>query len=99
MLRFAPLLLLGLAACAPPPVSAPQGQRLIVTQPPADEVACRADEFQGLMGLSSDDLLEIEILGPVRVIRPNQAVTLEFIANRLNIELSSEDIVIRVYCG
>lgn len=96
--RFIPLLLLALTACAPAPVTAPDGQRLIVTQPSAD-AACRADEFQSLVGLSSEDLLEVEILGPVTIIRPNQAVTTDFIPNRLNIALSSEDIVIRVYCG
>ncbi|MEO1704828.1 MAG: I78 family peptidase inhibitor [Pseudomonadota bacterium] len=39
------------------------------------------------------------MLGPVRVIRPGTAVTMDFIATRLNIFLDDTDTVTRVSCG
>jgi hypothetical protein len=37
--------------------------------------------------------------GPVRVIRPNQPVTMDYRADRLNLELDARDRIIRVFCG
>ena len=66
---------------------------------PEDQAACRADEFQSLVGRTHEDLLTTRILGPVRIIRPDQAVTMDFIAARLNIVLDEDEVVTRVYCG
>lgn len=84
---------LGLAACSETSRQAPD----VVAGAPAE--TCGADRFQTLVGLTHDDLLQIEILGPVRVIRPDDAVTMDFLPSRLNIVLDGEDTVVRVVCG
>ncbi|MEM1235838.1 MAG: I78 family peptidase inhibitor [Pseudomonadota bacterium] len=61
--------------------------------------ACGADELQRLIGLGQEELLKEEILGPVRTIRPGDAVTADFMANRLNIVLDDTNTVTRVNCG
>ncbi|MEM9437367.1 MAG: I78 family peptidase inhibitor [Pseudomonadota bacterium] len=103
MYRFALLSLLCLGACAPQtsPRSGGGGEPILITpaRPDGPGSACQADRYQSLVGQTHDDLLKTRILGPVRVIRPNQAVTMDFIATRLNIELDSEEVVTRVYCG
>ncbi|MEO0677115.1 MAG: I78 family peptidase inhibitor [Pseudomonadota bacterium] len=89
-------LLLLVAACAPQtasisPVSPGPGGE--------DLAACGADRYQTLVGQTHEDLLKTRILGPVRVIRPGTAVTMDFIATRLNIFLDDTDTVTRVSCG
>ncbi|MEM1374028.1 MAG: I78 family peptidase inhibitor [Pseudomonadota bacterium] len=84
-------LVLGLAACSGMPDQDP------VPEEPSG--TCGADRFQSLVGLSHDDLLRIEILGPVRVIRLGDAVTMDFLPSRLNIALDAGDRVSRVFCG
>lgn len=98
--RAALFVLLALCACGTvsegddtPPIDRP-GQAL-----PDGAAACRADEFQSLLGQTHSDLLRVEILAPVRIIRPNEAVTMDFIANRLNIALDENEVVTRVFCG
>ena len=95
--------LLALSACASPP-STPIGtgsEPILVTpdRPVGAATKCQANQFQRLVGLSHDDLLRVRILGPVRVIRPGTAVTMDFVENRLNIELDETETVTRVYCG
>ena len=90
------LMLLLLAACAPrtasiSPVSPGPGGKELAT--------CGADRFQTLVGQTQEDLLQTRILGPVRVIRPGTAVTMDFIASRLNIFLDDTETVTRVSCG
>ncbi|MEM9350960.1 MAG: I78 family peptidase inhibitor [Pseudomonadota bacterium] len=103
MYRFALLALIALSACAPQtgPTSGADGEPVLITTARPDSAGseCQADRFQSLVGKTHDDLLKTQILGPVRIIRPNQAVTMDFIATRLNIELNSEEVVTRVYCG
>lgn len=101
MKRVVPLLLLGLAACAPQPTLRPGGEPIMIT--PDEEGtrsnACRADTYQRLLGIPESQLLRTRILAPVRIIRPNSAVTADFIPGRLNIELDDTGTVTRVYCG
>ncbi|MEL6550947.1 MAG: I78 family peptidase inhibitor [Pseudomonadota bacterium] len=60
---------------------------------------CGADALQGLVGQSREDLMRTEILGPVRIIRPGMAVTMDFLPARLNITLDAAERVTRVSCG
>ncbi|MEM8978396.1 MAG: I78 family peptidase inhibitor [Pseudomonadota bacterium] len=39
------------------------------------------------------------LLQPVRVIRPNQAVTKDYREDRLNIHLNADDVIVRLSCG
>ncbi len=85
--------LLVLAACAPvapaPPVPAPL--------PPTD--SCNAAVIAPYIGQSITALETVELLQAVRVIRPGEAITMDFLASRLNIVLNAEDVIIRLYCG
>ncbi|MGR3493183.1 MAG: I78 family peptidase inhibitor [Shimia sp.] len=89
MYRLAPLILL--AACA-------------TIEPPAPEPAptpdtCGLAEAQRLMGMSREQLMRTELLGAVRVIRPGDAVTMDFLPARLNIYLDASDTVTNLTCG
>ncbi|MEL7301299.1 MAG: I78 family peptidase inhibitor [Pseudomonadota bacterium] len=83
------------AACAPmapvEPIEAPATGAALSP--------CGADALQGLVGQSREDLMRTEILGPVRIIRPGMAVTMDFLPARLNITLDAAERVTRVSCG
>ncbi|MDX8346690.1 I78 family peptidase inhibitor [Cognatiyoonia sp. IB215446] len=83
-----PLLLL-LAACAP--ASEPL--------PPTLEDTCGAREYGDLIGQDVTALERVLILGPVRVIRPGDMVTMEFLPDRVNFGISEDEKVIEVSCG
>lgn len=95
------LALCAFAGCAVPTQNTPGTERILLspTQLTSVVTSCQAAQFQRLVGVTHDDLLQTRILGPVRVIRPNQAVTTDFLPNRLNIELDEEETVTRVTCG
>ena len=44
-------------------------------------------------------LTEKSFTGPVRVIGPNQAVTMDFNPERINLETDAVGIITRVFCG
>jgi len=88
---LAPVLLLGCAG--PAPVVAPAPQR-----------ECAAQAARALVGQPFDSALQAEAqrlsgARALRVIRPGQAVTMDFNAYRLNIELDAADRVMRLHCG
>ena len=80
-----PAALLALAACeaAPPPDAAD---------------ACGAAGYQSLVGAP---LAAVTLPADLndRVIRPGEAVTLDFRPDRLNLELDADGTIVRVYCG
>lgn len=98
MTRFALLFPLALMACtpddpAPVPTPAPK------PQPPANQTAaCNPADFQSLVGKPFVDG-SVTYEGRVRVIPFGAAVTMDFLPNRLNIDLSQERTVTRVFCG
>jgi hypothetical protein len=65
--------------------------------PPDD--ACGAPGLQGLVGQPRRVLETMTFAGPVRVIEPGMAVTMDYSPNRLNIELDDEGTITRVTCG
>lgn len=88
-LRFLALLsALTLAACVE--TTAP------VEEPPQD--ACNAARFQGLVGQSEAVLKEMMLPAGARVIRPNDAITADFRADRLNVELGATGRIEKVGC-
>ena len=82
-------LILLLAACAPsiPPL------------PPASEDTCGAGDYDTLIGQDATALEKVLILGPVRVIRPGDAVTMDFRTDRINFRISADEEIIAVSCG
>lgn len=81
-----------LAACTEAPPNAP---------PPAMENpdACGASGLQDLVGQPSSVLAAMTFAQPMRLLRPGMAVTMDYSAERLNIELDDKDIITRVACG
>lgn len=94
-MRLLPLLFalpLALMACVPEP--APP-----VTDPLPMADACGASGLQDLVGQSATKLEVIRFARTVRIIRPGMAVTMDYSAERLNIEINEAEIIARVSCG
>jgi hypothetical protein len=94
-----PLLLL--AACAAPvpgpaPVPAPPAGPAL---PPPDQDTCNANARSALIGQPATALERVYILGQVRIIRPGDAVTMDFSESRINFDLDSTDRIVRIFCG
>jgi hypothetical protein len=71
-----------------------------VTPPPMPpENACGAADLQSLVGQPAAVLQTMRFSQPVRVIRPGMAVTMDYSAERLNIEIDAAERIIRVTCG
>ena len=92
--------LLALSACAPtapgtPGAVPPAGPAL--PAPGAD--TCGAAARAALIGQPATALERIYILGPVRVIRPGDAVTMDFVERRINFDLDATDRIVRIFCG
>lgn len=84
--------LLALAACTM--------ETTPVTPPPMPpENACGAADLQTLVGQPASVLDTMRFAQPVRVIRPGMAVTMDYRADRLNIEIDKAERIIRVTCG
>lgn len=81
---------IALAACEPLPEE-PQ-------QPQVDPATCGADGYQSLVGAQ---LAAVSLPADLdaRVIEPGMAVTMDFRASRLNIEVDEAGVIERVYCG
>lgn len=73
-------------------------------QPPQPDVRCDAAAATWAVGQpASPDLLERARVAAqaetARFLRPGEAITMEFIAERLNLELDTEDVVVSTRCG
>ena len=65
---------------------------------------CEAAKAQGLVGRPATGALGAEALrltgaGALRWLQPGQVVTMEFRADRLNIELDARNTVVAIRCG
>lgn len=70
--------------------------------PPAEAGACNADAAQSLVGKPASSAEEARAASgarAMRVVRPGQAVTMDYRPDRLNVELDASDIVVRISCG
>ncbi|WP_225028700.1 I78 family peptidase inhibitor [Xinfangfangia pollutisoli] len=82
---------LGLSACVDPSLPQPE--------PEPDPNACGAADLQFLVGQKRSVLAMMSLPAPVRVIEPGMAVTMDYNADRLNIELDEQNRISRVYCS
>ncbi len=96
-IRFPAVLVLALpmAACAPMPPQ--QGG-------PSMEMQCVAEAASWAMGMGVTDEIVQRVRvdtrsRDVRVIRPGQAVTMDYRADRVNIKLNERDAIVGVSCG
>jgi uncharacterized lipoprotein YajG len=90
-----PLMLL-LAACGVPPASrSPDGPAVPL---PAQDT-CGAGPYASLVGQDATALERVLIMRQVRVIRPGQAVTMDFSAERINFEIDAANRIAVIFCG
>jgi hypothetical protein len=92
-------------ACVPvPSVPAPEPltpEPPAIVAPPAEDRAdaCGATAMQDLVGNPFSALAAMTFAGPMRLIRPDMAVTMDFNPERLNIYLDEADLISSVTCG
>lgn len=82
--RFAPLMLLALAACQ---------------EEGPDLTACGADALQELVDKTPEMMGMLELPASTRMLGPDTAATTDHIPDRLNITYDEEGVVTRVWCG
>lgn len=70
----------------------------IVPMPPMSN-ACGAASFQSLIGQPFAVLAATTFIGPMRIIRPDTVVTMDYVAERLNIYLDEDDVITGFTCG
>ena len=98
----APLLATALlAACSSPPVD-PKAPGPVTTLPAGGD--CRMAGAQFALGRTADAVLLTEAAQragakTARVLRPNQVITMEFNAQRLNLEVDKANRVVAARCG
>ncbi|MBN8798660.1 MAG: Elastase inhibitor AFLEI Flags: Precursor [Stenotrophomonas nitritireducens] len=77
-------------------------QGVATTPPPVG--TCDASQVEGLVGQAYTEALAEQArqdagAAKVRVLKPNQPVTMEFLGERLNIEVDDRNLVSGVRCG
>ena len=95
-LSLASAAVLGLAACATPPAAVPA--------PAPGTLACVAEAGAWAVGKPVSDDLVAQVISDThsrtaRVVRPGEAVTMDFRGDRVNLMLDLHDKVDRVTCG
>lgn len=68
-------------------------------EPLPEETACRANELQDLVGRDAAVLQTMRFGQTVRIIRPGMAVTMDYLPERLNIQIDENEMISRVSCG
>ncbi|TCV98213.1 I78 family peptidase inhibitor [Biostraticola tofi] len=66
---------------------------------PASMDSCRAVEFNHLIGKPETVLDSMKFAGPVRLIKPGQAVTMDHNPERINFIADEKGIITRVSCS
>ncbi|HCP81400.1 MAG TPA: hypothetical protein DIT67_07335 [Octadecabacter sp.] len=92
MFAIAPILFL--AACeavAPAPTMDPL--------PTPTQDTCNASTYGHLIGQDATALERVMLLGQVRVIRPGQAVTMDFRPERINFNVGEDERITSIHCS
>jgi len=69
------------------------------TPPPSDADQCGAEARQHLIGQDRAAFDESSVDGPVRVLPPGSAMTMDYRRERLNVELGEDGSITRIWCG
>lgn len=88
---------LSLAACTPAPDAGS------TPPPPATEPGCGADQLGGYVGRKATPEVIAALRAwrgdhPIRVLRPGDVVTMDYRADRLNLQLDANDVIVAVRC-
>ena len=79
---------------------APIGACVAETPPVVDAAdACGASSLQGLVGQNESVLAAMTFAAPVRFIHPTTLVTMDYRAERLNIDIDAKGTITAVRCG
>ena len=89
---IAPIMLLTACSVPTPPVSQPALPRL-------QDDTCNANTYADLIGQDATALERVLILSQVRVIRPGQAVTMDFRPERINFNVSAGNRITSISCN
>ena len=65
----------------------------------SQENACGAAALQHLLGTPFRDDDFASTKGPLRVLPPNSAVTMDHRPDRLNVHMDEDDVIVRIACG
>lgn len=87
-----------LAACEaslPKPDVPPRGPAL----PVVTDDTCDANQYSSLIGQDATALERVLLLGEVRVIRPGQAVTMDFRPERINFVIGRDNRIESIRCN
>lgn len=68
-------------------------------QPPPAGGECPADTLQHLLGEPEQAARDLAPQGPVRIFRTGDALTMDFNAARLNIEIGADGRIVAITCG
>lgn len=99
MMRYAaPFMLMLATACTGPAPIAPQQGTPRPTMPSPAEDTCNAARYAGLIGQDATALERVLILSQVRVIRPGQAVTMDYRAERINFNVDEGNRITSIIC-
>lgn len=69
------------------------------TLPPQGEDTCNAAAYADLIGQNATALERVLLLGKVRVIRPGDAVTMDFLPERINFMIGANETIQSIDCG
>lgn len=103
MTRFLIFIALALSGCATQePSMAQNSSRPELAEPPED--GCGASKVQSFVGRTLDAATQEEVRTTsgarvVRLIRPGQAVTMDYSIDRLNIEINDREKIMTLRCG
>ena len=90
MKRLAPVILLAACAVAEP---------AFPPVPLGESDTCNAGQYVELVGQDATALERVLLLGKVRVIRPDQAVTMDFMPDRINFRIDETNRIAAITCG
>jgi len=60
---------------------------------------CGAESLQHLVGQPHNAIDTETVSGPVRILPPGAMMTMDYRLDRLNVELSENDQITRIWCG
>lgn len=89
---MAPLLLFACTDMPPAPPSPPD-------LPPIEDDSCNAARFETMIGQDATALERVLLMGPVRVIRPGTAVTMDYVPERINFQIDDAERISAITCG
>ncbi len=93
MMRLIPIVLcLAVVGCAAPEVELPPA-------PTPQSDTCGAAPYTRLIGQDATELERELILRQVRIIRPGDLVTQDFVPTRINFVVGPAGRIARIYCG